>query len=319
MSSLLFTPSLFHFLFSFLPLFSSPPTLSGPSSSIKSDTLTIIFTGDILLDRGVRRPIARGGVESLFSLGVQHVLATSNLVIGNLECPATHIREPVFKRFVFRAEPEWLSVLSRYGFTHLNLANNHSIDQGRQALQDTRHNISQAGMTPVGAGQTMAEAAAPVKLSAHPRPVYLIASLRLPLENYAYLPHRPCVSQEPEDSLLTRVRRLRMEHPQAYLIVCLHWGREHELQPTVAQRQLAHQLVEAGTDLLVGHHSHTLQTIEDYRGSRIYYSIGNFIFDQSRPLNTRACLVRLRLTNRSATVETLPIEIHHCVPWLIGT
>lgn len=165
----------------------------------------------------------------------------------------------------------------------------------------------------------MAEAATPVKLSAHPRPVYLIASLRLPLENYAYLPHRPCVSQEPEDSLLTRVRRLRIEHPQAYLIVCLHWGREHELQPTAAQRQLAHQLVEAGTDLLVGHHSHTLQTIEDYRGSRIYYSIGNFIFDQSRPLNTRACLVRLRLTNRSATVETLPIEIRHCVPWLIGT
>ncbi len=279
-------------------------------------SLTVVLTGDILLDRGVRQVIERRGADHLFSPGVDSVLRQAQVVVGNLECPATKVEAPAFKRFIFRAEPEWLTTLQQHGFTHLNLANNHSIDQGRDGLMDTWRNIKRAGMVPIGAGATMNEAVQPVLLAESPRRVYLVPSLRLALENYAYLPDQPCVSQEPMDSLLERVRMLKRADSTAIVIVSLHWGGEHTLQPVPRQRVEAHQLIMAGADVIVCHHTHTLQTVEEFRGKKIYYSIGNFIFDQSKPLNSRACMVRLNIKRDGFTVETVPIEIRHCVPWV---
>ena len=73
----------------------------------------ITFTGDILLDRGVRRQIEAHGTESLFTSGIDSVLQSSNIVVGNLECPATTIKAPAYKRFIFRAEPECINMASR--------------------------------------------------------------------------------------------------------------------------------------------------------------------------------------------------------------
>ena len=279
-------------------------------------TLTVVLTGDILLDRGVRRVIEHHGVGHLFSDGVDSVFQSAQVVVGNLECPATKIQSPVFKRYIFRAEPEWLDTLHQHGITHLNLANNHSIDQGREGLLDTRQNILATGMVPIGAGANMAEASEPVLLAEQPRKVWLVPSLRLALENYAYLTDKPCVSQESMDSLLSRVHRLRQQDSTAVIIVSLHWGAEHKLEPVPRQRHDAHMLIKTGADLLVCHHTHTLQTIEDYSGHPIYYSVGNFIFDQPSPLNSEACMVRLRISPDNLEVETIPVEIRQCVPYL---
>lgn len=281
-----------------------------------ADTLNVVFTGDILLDRGVRRVIEHHGVGHLFSDGVDSVFHAAQVVVGNLECPATKIHAPVFKRFIFRAEPEWLDTLCQHGITHLNLANNHAIDQGREGLIDTKNNIMAAGMVPIGAGENMQEAAEPVLLASEPRKVWLVPSLRLALENYAYLTDKPCVSQEPMDSLLSRVYHLRQQDSTAVIIVSLHWGAEHKLEPVPRQKHDAHMLCLAGADVLICHHTHTLQTIEDFRGHKIYYSIGNFIFDPQRPLNAEACIVRLRITDDSLQAETIPIEIRQCVPYV---
>ncbi|MBQ8988652.1 MAG: CapA family protein [Prevotella sp.] len=287
-------------------------------SACHADTLNVVLTGDILLDRGVRQMIEHRGADHLFSDGIDSVFRSAQIVVGNLECPATKIEAPVFKRFIFRGEPEWLVPLKQHGITHLNLANNHSIDQGREGLLDTRRNIIEAGMIPLGAGENMGEAAAPVLLAEQPRKVWLVPSLRLALENYAYLTDKPCVSQEPMDSLLERVHRLRTADSTAVIIVSLHWGGEHTLQPVPSQRLEAHQLIRAGADVLVCHHTHTLQTIEDFQGKRIYYSIGNFIFDQHKPLNSRACIVSLNIKEDGLDIETIPIEIRQCVPYIIN-
>ena len=288
------------------------------TSAYSTDSLRVILTGDILLDRGVRRAIEHHGVDHLFSDGIDSVFRSAQVVVGNLECPATKIEAPVFKRYIFRGEPEWLTALQKHGITHLNLANNHSIDQGREGLIDTYQNILAAGMVPLGAGENMQQAAAPVLLASAPRKVWLVPSLRLALENYAYLPDKPCVSQEPMDSLLQRVFRLRQTDSTAVIIVSLHWGGEHTLEPVPRQRHDAHMLIRAGADVLICHHTHTLQTIEDYHGHKIYYSIGNFIFDPTKALNAKACMVRLRITNEKdgLQVETIPVEIQRCVPHL---
>ena len=293
-------------------------SVSAADRPDNDSTLTVVLTGDILLDRGVRKAIEKHGVDHLFSDGIDSVFHAAQVVVGNLECPATEIEAPVFKRFIFRAEPSWLEALKRHGVTHLNLANNHSIDQGRRGLLDTKGNIVKAGMVPIGAGANMSEAAEPVLLAEQPRKVWLVPSLRLALENYAYLPDKPCVSQEPMDSLLQRVYHLRQQDSTAVIIVSLHWGAEHKLEPVPRQRMDAHMLINAGADVLVCHHTHTLQTIEDFHGHMIYYSVGNFIFDQHKPLNSAACIVQLDITADDVVVNTIPVEIRHCVPYPVA-
>lgn len=282
-----------------------------------ADTLDIVLTGDILLDRGVRQVIDRHGIDQLFSTGIDSVLQSSDVVVGNLECPATKIKAPVFKQYIFRAEPEWLTDLKRHGVTHLNLANNHSIDQGREGLLDTYQNILKAGIIPFGAGQNMQEAIRPVLLSKTPRRVWLVASLQLALENYAHLPDKPCVSQQSIDALCQQIAQLRKDDPQCYIIVSLHWGWENHVEVVAQQHYDAHQLVNAGADCLVCHHTHTRQPMEWYRDKPIYYGLGNFIFDPQRDINRRGAIVRLTITERDATAEEIPIYIRNCTPYII--
>lgn len=288
-------------------------------TSMASDTLTVTFTGDVLLDRGVRRVIERkGSANVLFSPSVDSVFTRSQVVVANLECPVTTLEHPVYKRFIFRGDPQCLPVLKQHGITHLNLANNHSIDQGRDGLVDTRRNIIAAGMVPIGAGNNMEEAVQPVKIASHPRDVYVLSSLRLALENFSYLPDLPCVSQEEFGQMVERVRRLRAEQPQCCIIVSLHWGAEHMMKPAVMQIQQAHALIDAGADALICHHTHTMQRVDFYRGKPIYYSIGNFIFDQTRDINSRACMVRLDITATSLQATTIPVVIRNCVPHVVS-
>ena len=230
-NSNVYTPTLLH---------SYTPSLDNNTS--RSDTLTILFTGDILLDRGVRRYLEYGGMHRVIPDETADFLRSADVVVGNLECPATNVHAPAFKRFVFRGDPQWLDSLRTYGFTHLNLANNHSVDQGRQGLRDTRLNVLKAGLIPFGADSTMQAAARPQQLS-FPLPTgegrgraFLLASNRLPLESFAYLPDRESVSQEPFDSLVNRVKTIKMADSTAIVIVNLHWGAEHTLQPMPQQR-----------------------------------------------------------------------------------
>ena len=290
--------------------------MSRISIALAVSSLVITLTGDILLDRGVRHAIDKQGIDQLFSVGIDSVLQASDLVVGNLECPATQIKAPVFKQYIFRAEPEWLSDLKRHGITHLNLANNHSIDQGREGLMDTYQNIQKTGIVPFGAGRNMQEAIQPVLLSNSPRRVWLVASLQLALENYAHLPDHPCVSQQSIDALCRQIAQLRQDDPTCYIIVSLHWGWENHVEVVPRQRYDAHQLIDAGADCLVCHHTHTRQPMENYRGKPIYYGLGNFIFDPQRDINRHGAIVRLTITGSDAKAEEIPIVIKHCTPYI---
>lgn len=290
--------------------------MSHISIALAVSSLVITLTGDILLDRGVRHAIDKQGIDQLFSVGIDSVLQASDLVVGNLECPATQIKAPVFKQYIFRAEPEWLSDLKRHGITHLNLANNHSIDQGREGLMDTYQNIQKTGIVPFGAGRNMQEAIQPVLLIDSPRRVWLVASLQLALENYAHLPDQPCVSQQSIDALCRQIAQLRQDDSTCYIIVSLHWGWENHVEVVPRQRYDARRLIDAGADCLVCHHTHTRQPMENYRGKPIYYGLGNFIFDPQRDINRHGSIVRLTITDSDAKAEEIPIVIKHCTPYI---
>ncbi|WP_299439678.1 CapA family protein [uncultured Aquimarina sp.] len=274
----------------------------------------IIFTGDLLLDRGVREKIKHKGMDDLFHESIDAIFLSNDIVVANLECPATKIKEPIHKKFIFRAEPEWLERLEGHGITHLNLANNHSMDQGRKGLVDTRTQILKYNMTPLGFGMNAKEACKSSLLATYPRKVYLLSSLQVPSENWTFLENQPCVCEESFEAISERIKEIKDKDANAAVIVQLHWGVEHTLKPMILQKQQAYQLIDAGADVIVGHHPHTVQTVELYKEKPIYYSIGNFIFDQKKPINSKGLLVSLKIYKEKIVSTQIEIDIENCVP-----
>lgn len=282
----------------------------------ESKTKKIIFVGDLLLDRGVREKINHSNVDILFQHTIDSIFKENDIVVANLECPSTKIEEPINKKFIFRSEPEWLAILKRHGITHLNLANNHSMDQGRKGLIDTKNNILKTGLVPLGFGDNLKQACQAELLATSPRNLYLLSSLQVPSENWTYLENKPCVCEESFNDIVFRIKELKKKDPDCVIIVQLHWGVEHTLVPIISQRQQAHQLINAGADGIIGHHTHTLQTIEFFKEKPIYYSIGNFIFDQSKPINSKGIMVQIELSKSTIHFKTIPFIIDKCSPHL---
>ena len=284
----------------------------GPSND--GATKKIIFTGDLLLDRGVRLHIEHYGINSLFTPEVDQLFQSADMVVANLECPATKIEAPVNKQFIFRANPEGLEILKKHGITHLNMANNHSMDQGREGLTDTRNNILKSGLTPLGYGNNLKEACKAQLIETGPRNVYVLSSLQVPSENWTYLEDEPCVCEASFDNIALQIGQLKKDDAGCVVIVQLHWGAEHTLVPLNSQKQQAHQLIDAGADCIIGHHTHTIQTIEHYKGKPIYYSLGNFIFDQEKSINSKGLMVQMEVKADTIQFTNIPFEIKKCVP-----
>ncbi|GAA4107331.1 CapA family protein [Aquimarina addita] len=277
-------------------------------------TTKIVFAGDLLLDRGVRVRIAHLGVDSLFDPSIDSICKQSDIVIANLECPATKINEPIHKKFIFRAEPEWLAVLKEHGITHLTMANNHSMDQGRRGLVDTYKNIQKNGLIPLGFGHNLEKACEPQLITTIPRNIYILSSLQVPSENWPFLDDKPCVCEDTFESIAGKITDLKKKEPSAVVIVQLHWGAEHTLVPVTIQKQQAYSLIDAGADGIIGHHPHTIQSVEKYKNKPIYYSIGNFIFDQRNPINKRGLLVQLEVKSTDIVFDHIEFDIEACTP-----
>jgi len=289
--------------------------LASCQNSDKNDnSIQVLFAGDILLDRGVKERIEHLGPGALFHPSIDSIFRQCDFVIANLECPATKVRTPINKKYIFRAEPELLKTLKEHQVSHLNMANNHSMDQGRSGLQETYFNILKYGMTPLGYGENLKQACKPELITSKPRKIYLLSSLQVPSENWTYLENSPCVCEESIKSIINQITFLKTTEPNCVVIIQLHWGIEHTQTPLISQKQHAHSLIDSGADCVIGHHSHTIQIVENYKGKTIFYSIGNFIFDQSKPINSEGLMVKLLITTTDIKLDTIRFFIDKCSP-----
>jgi len=282
----------------------------------KNTTKKIIFVGDLLLDRGVRDRIEHLGMDALFDVSIDSIFDRADVVIANLECPATKTLEPINKKYIFRAEPEWLEDIKRHGITHLTMANNHSMDQGREGLKSTNNNLKKYGLIPLGFGNNHKMACTEVLLTDRPRKVYVLSSSQVASENWTFLEEKPCICEASIDSVLKRVQVIRKKEPNSIVIIQLHWGAEHTDKPLLSQKQQAYSLIDAGADAIIGHHTHTIQSIERYKDRPIYYGIGNFIFDQANPINSEGLLVQIEIDKSSIYFKELIFDIYNSVPIL---
>lgn len=270
----------------------------------QENTTSIIFTGDLLLDRGVQTKIELIGLDSIFS-SISPYLKKSCYVISNFESASIYNESPVNKKFVFNSNPNYLSNLKNHGITHLNLANNHSYDQGREGLYKTFRNIKNSGIIPIGVGDNFNEASKPYVFKSSD--VVMFSTVTLPLENWFALDNEFTLNQSSIDSLCSEIKKEK--YYNSFVVVYIHWGLEYFDKPTIKQRIAARKLIDSGVDLIIGHHPHVIQEIEVYKGKPIFYSIGNFIFDQENP----GLLITLK-SNENKSLEILPLETHGCMP-----
>ena len=257
----------------------APPVEARPVSRI-----TLVAVGDILMHADVKRAAAQqGGFAPLWG-ELDPLFRGADLVFGNLEAPVAPAAGQPGAPYLFNAPADLPQGLKQGGFTLLSTANNHAYDQGSQGLLETQTRLEAVGLVPVGSGRDRAEAMAPRILERHGIRIAFLAWTDLfnLCENRTR--RGPWVNGLDVAQACAAVRAARSRAEA--VVVSLHWGREDEHEPTPRQREIAARLLEAGADLLLGHHPHVLQPLEvaevDGRRTAVAYSLGNFISNQDR-------------------------------------
>ncbi len=246
-------------------------------------TTHLVAVGDIMLDRRIGERIANGNPIFPFEL-VFDLLSTADITVGNLECAMGDQGAPVDKGYTFRAPAEAARSFAIAGFDLLSLANNHTMDYGPDALLDAVSLLEKNHVQSVGAGENAAAAAAPVILTTNGTSIAFLSYVDVPVEvrgfdarSWTATQNQPGVSWADPAHMQADIAAVR---PHAdIVVVLLHSGYEYVIQPSLPQVNAAHTAIDAGADLVLGHHAHVLQGIEFYNQGVIVYGLGNFVFD----------------------------------------
>ena len=290
----------------------------GGTASLRShhddpDGLTIVFAGDVLLDRGIEPIIKRHGVEYLFR-NVSPFFHDADFTVVNLECPITDINAPLMKKYIFRADDSCAAALRKAGVTHCAMANNHIMDQGQHGLADTYQNILDAGLVPIGYGLNDSVRLLPAILQKNDIQVAIFNDCAIKVENYDSPFDAPGIANVATTKMMPLVSEFHRQHPDTRIVIVLHWGVEFSLTPNPSQRIQAAQLFAVGADVIVGHHPHVIQDIDTINGKTVYYSIGNFVFDQRNPLGKQALMPIITFRKDTILHEVKEIEIERNCP-----
>jgi hypothetical protein len=276
---------------------------------VRSRPVLLAAVGDINLGNGPGVLIDRFGVRYPWT-GTAPALRAADIAFGNLECAVSTRGAAVPKEFNFRGRPAALRAMARYaGFDVLNLANNHAGDYGTTALLDTVSYVRRFGMTPVGAGGSLAAAAQPrVVERLGLRVAFVGFSNILPASFFAG-PGRAGTQPATPELIQAGVRRARRRAD--VVVATFHWGVERATTEDPRQRAFAATALAAGADAVIGAHPHVLQPIRAAGRHRLVaYSLGNFVFGASSSVTSRTGILRLKLSTRG-------VEGHRLVPAVI--
>ena len=271
------------------------------------EPLSLVAVGDIMLARYVGQIIAEESPTYPFeNPEVKSVLAKADLAFGNLECPVSERGTQQDKGIEFRAAPAVLRGLYDAGFDVISLANNHTGDYGDVALMDTLDMLCAADILPVGAGGDLEEALSLRAVWVKGLRVGFLAFNDIGPHWFAATDNSPGSAWLDPETAVASVRAAAEETD--LLLVSCHWGKEYTSYPTPFQKRIARELVEAGADLVVGHHPHVLQAVQYFDSGFVAYSLGNFVFDQFFGEDVRQGAILYCLADRSGlrSVELIP-------------
>jgi len=256
--------------------------------------ISLIAVGDVMLSRVVGSKIKKYGDYRHPLLKTADLLKSADLTFGNLESPITPGREILTGEMAFRADPEVTEGLTYAGFDVLTLANNHILNFGRQGLEDTFKYLKEAKINFIGVGETAIDANRPLIKEAQ--------GVKFAFLGYSYTDSgSPLVA--PMDAVKMEEAVKQAKEQADFVIGTMHDGTEYQFIPNKHQKEFAHQAIEAGAALVIGHHPHVVQTVEEYQGGYIIYSLGNFVFDQMWSQETREGMVAKVIFQKEGITE----------------
>jgi len=250
---------------------SSPPQLFGHllEEIEKEELITLITVGDVMLGRSVNAKMRSLNDFTYPFLKTAEFLRSADLTFINLESPFYDDCPITNTGMILCADPRAIEGLILAGIDLANLANNHIRNYGQEGLNLTKSLLQDNFLTPLGPEQNL-----------------IIKKIKG--TKFGFLGF-DLTSGYQEEKVVEAIKKNK---PQVdLLIVSFHWGIEYAQEPASWQIELAHQVIEAGADLILGHHPHVIQKVEDYHGSKIVYSLGNFVFDQPWSEETKKGLV----------------------------
>jgi poly-gamma-glutamate synthesis protein (capsule biosynthesis protein) len=183
------------------------------------------------------------------------------------------------------------------------------MDFGGEALLETFRHLSSNGIAWIGAGENVSEARKMALYSVKGKKIaFLGYSLTQPIEFFADK-NRPGTAPGYEKLVASDIKSARQQAD--YVIVSFHWGKEATDTVQPYQRDTAHKAIEAGADVIIGHHPHVLQGIEHYKNGLIFYSLGNFVFASKSTTADVSAMIRLKLDEKHLEAEILPLDVLH--------
>lgn len=243
---------------------------------------TILFTGDVLFANAFKAGYDANGIEGVVSAELLQELRDADILMVNNEFPFSDQGTPMAdKQFTFQCSPSYVSALNEMGVDVVSLANNHTLDYGKEALIDTFHTLDGAGILYGGAGETVERAEAVQTIEINGKTYgFLAVSRVVPTADWKVENSVPGIFSCYDDTRLVELVAEAKEYCD-FLAVYPHWGVEYEAYPESYQTQIAERCIEAGADVIVGSHTHCLQGVSYIDGKPVFYSLGNFVFGQN--------------------------------------
>ncbi|MFO7807017.1 MAG: CapA family protein [Candidatus Moraniibacteriota bacterium] len=237
---------------------------------LEGNKASLIFVGDLMTDRYIRSIVERKGFDYLLDDKLSELLNESDCAIANLEGPITDFnsrsqnsQEGSQDNFYFTMPSDTTGFLNNNNFCLVNLGNNHILNFGEEGLGQTKDKLKNSKIDFFGAQDQEGSNFAEKNLKG------------VKIAFVGYNQFSPSLKKE---KTLDKIKKASREND--FTVVYAHWGEEYEEKSGINQRSLGRDFVDAGADLVIGSHPHVIQEMETYKGSRIYYSLGNFVFDQ---------------------------------------
>lgn len=283
-----------------------------------STALVMDFVGDVMLDRNIRTLSEKNGYASLFD-GVRGCWQNADLVFANLE--SSVVDDDTLRSFRqtdatvrFACSYDALSSAKDAGLNMFCCANDHSADYGTDALAGTLEYFRQTGTAFSGIGSSSSEAAVCRREEINGYTVAFLSVADVYAEGTSAGAARSGVLSTNSTGYFEAV--YNASSSADLTVVYVHWGEENSVKASEEQETIAHRLIEAGANIVIGSHPHVLQKTELYRNGIIFYSLGNFIFDQGSSFTKDSVMVQFTLDQEgNGLFELVPIRAVDGIPY----
>lgn len=270
-----------------------------------------LFFGDIMLDRNVGAKIAKNGLPSLLdNLAGQEkrFFMGSDVVSANLEGPVTDGGQhyPPVASIDFAFSPVVVGELKKYNFNYFTIANNHLTDQGSQGAEETRKNLKTLAYNFSGCADAQVGECSGTVMDINGVKVAMLG-FSMVYNKFDLGEAQKIISDYKNKSDL--------------VIVNIHWGVEYVHEYNTTQSITAHALADSGADIIIGHHPHVVQGLEIYNNKPIFYSLGNFIFDQYFSADTQVGLslgLSIDAKTKKGSIYLFPMQSRSSEPTLMS-